>query len=173
MLHEPHISDFTTVLQIENSRSNASPSMCLLLQRCLSGKDMGLIPGWGRFPGVGNGNPLQYPCMENSMEREAWQAAAHRGHKELDMTERTYWVQFLGGEDALEDEMATHSSLENPMDREAWQATVHRVTKSQTQLKWFSMLANIQLITLNINDLNTPSKKIGSDWEIQFNLPGK
>ena len=52
--------------------------------------EMGSIPGWGRFPGVGNGNPLQYPCMENSMEREAWQAAAHRGHKELDMTERTY-----------------------------------------------------------------------------------
>ena len=99
---------------------------------------MGLIPGSGRFPGVGNGNPLQYSCMENSMEREAWQAAAHRSHKELNMTERTYWVQFLGGEDALEEEMAAHSSLENPMGREAWRATVHRVTKSWTQLKWFS-----------------------------------
>ena len=35
------------------------------------------------------------------------------------------------------------------------------------------MHANIQVITLNINDLNTPSKKIGSDWETQFNLPRK
>ena len=36
--------------------------------------DPGLIPGWGRSPGEGNGNPLQYSCPENSMDREAWQA---------------------------------------------------------------------------------------------------
>ena len=45
---------------------------------------------------------------------------------------------FLGGEDALEEGMATHSSIlawKNPMDREAWQATVHEVVKSQTGLK--------------------------------------
>ena len=76
---------------------------------------MGLIPGSGRFPGVDNGNPFQYSCVENSMDRGAGQAAALRGHKELDMTERTYWAQFLGGEDALEEEMETHSSLKNPM----------------------------------------------------------
>ena len=34
----------------------------------------GLIPGSERFPGEGNGNPLQYSCLENSMDREAWQA---------------------------------------------------------------------------------------------------
>ena len=34
--------------------------------------DVGLIPGLGRFPGVGNGNPLQYSCLENSMDRGAW-----------------------------------------------------------------------------------------------------
>ena len=34
-------------------------------------RDIGLIPGWGRFPGVGNGNPLQYSCLGNSMERGA------------------------------------------------------------------------------------------------------
>ena len=38
--------------------------------------DTGLIPGSGRLPGVGNGNPLQY-CLENSMDREAWWAAVH------------------------------------------------------------------------------------------------
>ena len=32
--------------------------------------DVTLIPGSGRFPEVGNGNPLQYPCLENSMDRE-------------------------------------------------------------------------------------------------------
>ena len=36
--------------------------------------DTGLIPGLGRSPGEGNGNSLQYSCLENSMDREAWQA---------------------------------------------------------------------------------------------------
>ena len=40
-------------------------------------KDMGLISELGRSPGVGNGNPLQYSCLENSMDREAWQATVH------------------------------------------------------------------------------------------------
>ena len=39
--------------------------------------DLGSIPGSGRFPGEGNGNPLQYSCLENSMGREAWQATVH------------------------------------------------------------------------------------------------
>ena len=34
--------------------------------------DPGSIPGWGRVPGEGNGNPLQYSCLENSMDRGAW-----------------------------------------------------------------------------------------------------
>ena len=35
-------------------------------------RDMGSIPGLGRSPGGGRGNPLQYSCLENSMDREAW-----------------------------------------------------------------------------------------------------
>ena len=42
-----------------------------------SAGDLGLVPGSGRCPGEGNGNPLQYSCLENSMEREAWQATVH------------------------------------------------------------------------------------------------
>ena len=38
----------------------------------------GSIPGSGRFPGEGNGNPLQYSCLENPMERGAWWATVHR-----------------------------------------------------------------------------------------------
>ena len=38
---------------------------------------MGPIPGSGRSHGEGNGNPLQYSCLENSMDREAWQATVH------------------------------------------------------------------------------------------------
>ena len=41
-------------------------------------RDMGSIPGLGRSPGVGNGNPFQYSCLEDSMDREAWQATVHR-----------------------------------------------------------------------------------------------
>ena len=39
--------------------------------------DLGLIPGPGRSPGGGNGYPLQYSCLENSMDRGTWQAAVH------------------------------------------------------------------------------------------------
>ena len=40
-------------------------------------KDMGLITRSGRAPGEGNGNPLQYSCLENSMDRGAWRATVH------------------------------------------------------------------------------------------------
>ena len=40
-------------------------------------RDVGLTPGSGRFPGGGNGNPLQYSCLENPMDRGAWQARVH------------------------------------------------------------------------------------------------
>ena len=40
--------------------------------------DTGLIPGLGKSPGEGNGNPLQYFCMENSMDRGVWQVTVHR-----------------------------------------------------------------------------------------------
>ena len=39
--------------------------------------DLGWIPGSGRSPGEGNGNPLQYSCLENPMDRGAWWATAH------------------------------------------------------------------------------------------------
>ena len=39
--------------------------------------DLGLIAGSGRSPGEGNGNPFQYSCLENSMDREAWQTTVH------------------------------------------------------------------------------------------------
>ena len=40
-------------------------------------RDAGLIPGSGRSPGVGNRSPLQYSCLENPVDRGAWQAAVH------------------------------------------------------------------------------------------------
>ena len=45
--------------------------------------DAGLIPGLGRFPEGGNGNPLQYSCLENPVDRGAWRAIVHK----VDVTE--------------------------------------------------------------------------------------
>ena len=42
-----------------------------------SAGDVGSIPGLGRFPGGGKGNPLQYSCLENPMDRGAWWATVH------------------------------------------------------------------------------------------------
>ena len=50
--------------------------------------DICLIPGSGRYPGVGKGNSFQYPCLKNSMDRGAWRATVHGAVKEFDTTER-------------------------------------------------------------------------------------
>ena len=59
-------------------------------------RDMDLIPELGRSPGGGNGNPLQYSCLENSRDRGAWRAAV-RGVAELDTlsdsAEQEGWVR--------------------------------------------------------------------------------
>ena len=98
--------------------------------------DPGSIPGSGRSPGEGNGNPLQYSCLENSMDGEAWWATVHgvtksrtrlsdftffhfhcssmaQWVKNLPERQETQemWVQSLGGKDPLEKEMATHSRV--------------------------------------------------------------
>ena len=51
-------------------------------------RDLGFIPGSGRSPGGGHGNPLQYSCLENPTDRKAWQAMVH-GVAASDMTEAT------------------------------------------------------------------------------------
>ena len=54
-----------------------------------SAGDMGWISGLGRFPGEGNGNPLQYSCLENRMDRGAWWATVHEVSKS--------WTQLSAG----------------------------------------------------------------------------
>ena len=69
---------FPGVLVVKNSLASTEDT-----------RDAGLIPGLGRSPEVGNGNPLQYSCLENSMAREAWWSTVH-GVAELDVTEHTH-----------------------------------------------------------------------------------
>ena len=60
-------------------------------------RDLGSVPGWGKSPGEGTGNPLQYPCLENPMDRGAWRATVHGCRKESGMIEHTH----TGGNRAL------------------------------------------------------------------------
>ena len=48
-----------------------------------------MIPGLGRYPGRGNGNPLQYSCLENPKDRGAWQAMGHGVTKRQDLVTHT------------------------------------------------------------------------------------
>ena len=60
--------------------------------------DKGLNPGWGRSLGEGNGNPLQFSCLGNPMDRGAWWATySSWGHKELDKIEWLNNKRALGG----------------------------------------------------------------------------
>ena len=79
-----------------------------------SARDLGLIPGPERSPGKGNGNPLQYSCLDNLMDREVWQATVHSVPKSWDMTERLFFfivANNINRAYILEKEIATHSSI--------------------------------------------------------------
>ena len=56
---------------------NGFPDGAVVKNPPASAEDMGLVPGSGRSPGEGNGSLLQDSCLENSMDRGAWQAIVH------------------------------------------------------------------------------------------------
>ena len=55
-------------------------------------RDLSSIPKSGRSPGVGNGNPLQYSCLENSMDRGAWQAMAMEFQSQTGLSDFTHFT---------------------------------------------------------------------------------
>ena len=105
-------------------------------------RDTGLIPGSGRSPGGGHGNPLQYSCLENPMNRVRHDLAhIHVAYqvalvvKNLPANARkaraTVSIPGLGKSPGEENgNPLQYSCLKNPMDRGAWRATVQRVTRT-------------------------------------------
>ena len=82
-------------------------------------RDLGSIPGLGRFPGEGNGNPLQYSCLENPMDRGAWWATVHgvsKSRTRLSDFTLTFRVSYGEGNGSP----LQYSCLDNPMDGGAW-----------------------------------------------------
>ena len=79
----PFVLENTLCLDCPGSTMEKNPSA-----NAGDAEDTGMIPGLGRIPGGENGNPPQYSCLENSMDREVWWVGYNPGgHKELDMTE--------------------------------------------------------------------------------------
>ena len=94
--------------------------------------------------GEGNGNPLQYSCLEDLMDGGAWWTAVH----EITKSDMTEWLHFhfsllCIGEG--NDNLLQCSCLENPRDGGAWWAAVYGVAQSRTQLKWLSSSSNSRL----------------------------
>ena len=69
--------------------SRGCPGNAVGKESACNAEDSGSILGWGRSPGEGNGNPLQYSCLENPMEQRSLVGYSAWGHKESDTTEAT------------------------------------------------------------------------------------
>ena len=111
-------------------------------------RNVGSIPRWGRSPGGEHGNPLQYSCLENAMDRGAWWATVYRVTKSQTQLKWLHtkvcqyrrhkrrgfslWVEKIPW--SRKWQPTPVFLLGNSMDRGAWQAIVHKVTKSWTKL---------------------------------------
>ena len=128
--------------------------------------DLGSILGWGKSPGEGNGNPLQYSCLGNPMDRGSWWTMVHtvprvkydwatslslflwtslvaQTVKHLSTMQET-WVPSLGREDPMEKEMAIHSSTI------AW------------KIPWIEEPGGLQ---------SMGSQRVGHDWATSLSFP--
>ena len=75
---------FQVVLVVKNPPANPGDT-----------RDTGSVPRLGRSSGEGNGNPLQYSCLENPVDRGAWWSYTPWGHKDSDTTARTHLLLIL------------------------------------------------------------------------------
>ena len=87
--------------------------------------DTGSIPGLGRPPGRGNGNPLQYSCLENPMDRGAWQATVHR------VTKSQTWLKWLST-------LAhTHAHMHTPRKTISWNC---QLKAKYSTITWYHLM---------------------------------
>ena len=122
--------------------------------------DSGAIPESARYPEEGNGNPLQYFCMENPMDRGAWQVAKSQTQLERLTVWMTLTLQYSCLENPMDEESDSTewlhfhfslscigegngnplqcSCLENPRDGGAWWPAVYGVAQSRTRLNRLS-----------------------------------
>ena len=143
--------------RISHVQKNSNPNLaCYVKVSASNVGDPGSIPGLGRSPGEGNGNSLQYSCLENPRDGEAWWAAVCGVAQSWTRLKQLSSSSSSSGSDGKEsagnagepnsvpglgrspgegnDNPLQYSCLENYMDREVWQATVHEVAKSWTWL---------------------------------------
>ena len=100
--------------------------------------------------GEGNGNPLQYSCLENPVDRGAWWAAVHRVTQSQTRLKRLSMRACIGKGNG---NPLQYSCLENPRDRRAWWAAVYGITQSRAWLKWLS---------------SSSSSRTGREWLCRF-----
>ena len=83
------IAGSVTVLR-ESGKENQLPRWHSGKDSSCSAGDVSSIPGLGRSPGEGNGNTLQYSCLENPVDKEAWWATVHEVTKKSGPTEHSW-----------------------------------------------------------------------------------
>ena len=120
-------------------------------------RDLGSTPGSGRSPGEGNGNPLQYSCLENPVDRGAWWAAV------CGVAQSRTWLKRLSSS-------SQYFCLKNSMDRGASWATVW-VTKrhnwaTNTHISQFSSLSHVQLFPTPWTAASQASLSITNSWRL-------
>ena len=91
--------------------------------------------------GEGNGNPLQYSCLENPVDRGAWWAAVYGVAQSQTQLK---WLSMHACIGEGNGNPLQYSRLENPRDRGAWWAAVFGVTQGRTRLKWLSSSRTLQ-----------------------------
>ena len=97
---------------------------------CLEAEDQGSIPESGRSPGEGNGNLLQYSCLENPMDWGAWQAIVRGVAKsQTRLSNLTFFLSIVPFGEGNGNPLQC-PCLENPMDGGAWWAIVYGVAES-------------------------------------------
>ena len=98
----------------------------------------------------GNGNPLQYPCLENPMDGGAWWATAHGVVEESDMTEWLHFHFSLSCTGEGNGNPLQYSCVENPRDGGTWWAALSGVAQSRKRLRWLSSSSSLEETCKNL-----------------------